>query len=335
MEDVTRKVRSVPQILAMDESAGNSAYMMGVETENGGNSGIDTIMRTLAEKRLIEDRAPTFDGPWMQRIMDARSANGNFLYSTMTPYSPTCGMFALHGNVCSGAVARIGQRTNRLAQFDKKLYLAIYYLGARDLYSDLSSNDGVFDRLKRKIDRDDLYYTWLFNWHGQSSNGVVDWNKNRLWDYLLKEGTLRLMIVVAGVGPHAAGMPEIHLSCPAIPHLASMAAVVTDGRVSFQHDGMAISQIVPEAVDGGPVGAIRTGDWIYLDAGRGELQVVSRAQNQSGYKVLSSKELLNRPDLKKRVHELERRRMDLLPSFRILLDRVSAADSGVSPATKS
>ena len=32
---------------------------MAVETENGGNSGIDTIMRTLAEKRLIEDRAPT------------------------------------------------------------------------------------------------------------------------------------------------------------------------------------------------------------------------------------------------------------------------------------
>jgi dihydroxy-acid dehydratase len=334
MEDVTKKVRTVPQLLAINEAAGNSAYMMGVETENGGNSGIDTIMRTLAEKRLIEDRAPTFDGSWMQRIMDARSANGNFLYSTMTPYSPTCGLYAIHGNMCSGAVARIGQRGNHIGQFDKKLYLAISYLGIKDLYSDLFSGESVFDRLKRKIDRDDLYYTWLFNWHGQSSNGIVDWNKNRLWEYLLKEGTLRLMIVVAGAGPHAAGMPEIQLSCPSIPNLASMAAVVTDGRVSFQHDGMSISHMVPEALDGGPVGAVRTGDWIYLDATRGELQVVSRAQNQSGYKVLSAKELLNRPDLKKRVHELARRRMDFLPSFRILLDRISTADSGVSPATK-
>ena len=59
---------------------------MAVENENGGNSGIDTIMRTLAEKRLIEDRAPTLDGSWMQRIMEARSANGNFVYSTMTPF---------------------------------------------------------------------------------------------------------------------------------------------------------------------------------------------------------------------------------------------------------
>ena len=67
--DFTKKTQKVPQILAMDEAAGNSAYTMAVETENGGNSGIDTIMRTLAEKRLIEDRAPTLDGSWMQRIM--------------------------------------------------------------------------------------------------------------------------------------------------------------------------------------------------------------------------------------------------------------------------
>jgi hypothetical protein len=44
---------------------------MAVEAESGGNSGIDTIMRTLAEKRLIEDRRP-LDGS-MQRIMEARS----------------------------------------------------------------------------------------------------------------------------------------------------------------------------------------------------------------------------------------------------------------------
>src|SRR3989442_4229445 len=88
--DITKKTQKVPQILAIDDAAGNSVYSMAVETENGGNSGIDTIMRTLAEKRLIEDRAPTLDGSWMQRIMEARSANGNFVYSTMTPFSRSC-----------------------------------------------------------------------------------------------------------------------------------------------------------------------------------------------------------------------------------------------------
>src|SRR5438477_5718940 len=108
--DITKKTTKVPQILAIDDAAGNSVYSMAVENENGGNSGIDTIMRTLAEKRLIEDRAPTLDGSWMQRIMEARSANGNFVYSTMTPFLRSCGLSGVHGNACTGAIARVGAR---------------------------------------------------------------------------------------------------------------------------------------------------------------------------------------------------------------------------------
>ena len=109
--------------------------------------------------------------------------------------------------------------------------------------------------------------------------------------------------------------------------------LVTDGRVSFQHDGISIAHVVPEAFDGGGLAAIRTGDWIYLDLSQGEFQVVTHANR--GYKVLGAKELANRPDRKKRINELERRRLDLLPSFRILLDQVSSAESGVSPVIKS
>src|SRR5678809_1228151 len=126
--DLARKARMVPQILGIQEAPGNSVYTMALETENGGNSGIDTIMRTLAEKRLIEDRAPTLDGSWMQRIMEARSANGNFVYSTMTPFLPTCGMLGMHGNMCTAAIARLApQNRNGIVQrFEHKLHLAIY-----------------------------------------------------------------------------------------------------------------------------------------------------------------------------------------------------------------
>jgi dihydroxyacid dehydratase/phosphogluconate dehydratase len=111
-----------------------------------------------------------------------------------------------------------------------------------------------------------------------------------------------------------------------------MCVLVTDGRVAFQHDGISIAHIVPEALDGGGLVAIRTADWIYLDLGNGEFQVVT--QSSRGYKVLGMKELVNRPDCKKRINELQRRRLELLPSFRVLLDQVSSAEAGVSPATK-
>ena len=50
-----------------------------------------------------------------------------------------------------------------------------------------------------------------------------------------------------------------------------------------------------------------------------------------GFRPLSARDLLNRPDRRKRMRELEKQRLDLLPSFRLLLDHVSNAESGVSP----
>ena len=335
--DVTKKTQKVPQILALDDAAGNTVYSMAVETENGGNSGIDTIMRTLAEKRLIEDRAPTLDGSWMQRIMDARSANGNFLYSTMTPFSQTCGLVGMHGNACAAGIARLGSRNRNgnLEKLDRKVYLASYYLGQKELQSDLATADGVLEHLKRKISREDLYYTWALNWRAKSVNGggpdLSQWNKGKLWDYLLGQSLLRIMIVVAGAGPRASGMPELQLALNPSSHpLGSICVLVTDGRVCYQHEGISIAHVVPEAFDGGGLAAIRTGDWIYLDLSQGEFQVVT--QSNRGYKTLGAKDLANRPDRKKRINELERRRHDFLPSFRILLDQISSAEAGVSPS---
>jgi len=142
------------------------------------------------------------------------------------------------------------------------------------------------------------------------------------------------MVVVAGAGPHAAGMPELQLALNASSHpLGSSCILVTDGRVAFQHDGISIAHVVPEAFDGGGLAAIRTGDWIYLDLSHGEFQVVTHSAR--GYKTLAAKELANRPDRKKRMNELERRRLEFLPSFRILLDQVSSAEAGVSPAMRT
>jgi len=339
MDDITKKVNSIPQILAVREASGQSAYMMGVETENGGNSGIDTIMRTLAEKRLIEDRAPTIDGSWMHRIMDARSANGKFVYSTMNPFSATCGLLNVRGNVCTRAVARIGNG-DTLNRLDKKLFLAVHYLGLKDLQAALTSNEGVLHRLKRRISREDLYHTAVFNWCSPVGNGslpgqiplarISQLNKIPLWDFLVTDGYLRVMIIVAGVGPRAAGMPEIPITASLTPGTV----VVTDGRITLQHDGIAISQVVPEAINDGPLAAVRTGDWIYMDLSRKEFHVVARSDKDSGYRILSLKELLSRSDFKKRVQELQRQQLDFIPSVRILMDHVSAADSGVSPAEK-
>ena len=104
--------------------------------------------------------------------------------------------------------------------------------------------------------------------------------------------------------------------------------------MSFAHEGISIAHLVPEALDGGPLGSVRTGDWIFLDLSRGDLEVVQELKSHKGFRPIHSRELLNRPDRRKRIHELQRQRLDLLPSIRLLLDHVSTAEAGVSPLTK-
>jgi dihydroxyacid dehydratase/phosphogluconate dehydratase len=103
--------------------------------------------------------------------------------------------------------------------------------------------------------------------------------------------------------------------------------------VSYHNEGISIAHVVPEALDGGGLASIRTGDWIYLDLKQGHFQVVTHSNR--GYRVLAPNELTNRSDRKKHLNEIQRRRQELLPSFRILLEQVSSAEAGVSPVVKN
>ena len=145
-------------------------------------------------------------------------------------------------------------------------------------------------------------------------------------------------VIVRFQGPRANGMPEMYFATAIIaadPALAHTTAIVTDGRFSGAAKGPAVGHVTPEALDGGGLAAIRTADWIYLDLSKGEFQVVAQTNRHRGYKALQPRELTNRPDRKKRINELERRRHEFLPSFRVILDQISSAETGVSPTAKA
>jgi dihydroxyacid dehydratase/phosphogluconate dehydratase len=292
-------------------------------------------MRTLSEKRFIDDRAATLDGSWMHRIVDARSANGNYFHSTMTPTSPNSGLVRLHGNVGSEALARSGGPVS-LAAFDQKIYLADFFLGREELAEAMGRLKGPIERLRKKVTRDDLYRTFRLNWADRAgSNGSMTeasgWDKKRLWDYLVGEGLLRVMLFVGGEGPRASGMPEVHW--PLRSELTDIAVLATDGRLGIGEHHLSIGHIVPEVFDAGPAASVRTGDWVYLNLKKGDFQIVAASRTAPGFKVVSDRELRRRPENRKRILELERRRSAFLPSVRAVLDSVSTAADGVSPAS--
>lgn len=83
--------------------------------------------------------------------------------------------------------------------------------------------------------------------------------------------------VVRFQGPKANGMPELHSLSPSLGVLQDRGrkvALVTDGRMSGASGKTpAAIHLTPEAVDGGPIGRIRTGDIVSLDAEHGVLEV--------------------------------------------------------------
>ncbi|NBD21834.1 phosphogluconate dehydratase [Aquabacterium fontiphilum] len=84
--------------------------------------------------------------------------------------------------------------------------------------------------------------------------------------------------VVRGQGPQANGMPELHALTPPLANLQDQGfrvALVTDGRMSGASGKVpAAIHVTPECVTGGPLGKVRTGDLIRLDAEQGTLQAL-------------------------------------------------------------
>ncbi|MDI4631492.1 phosphogluconate dehydratase [Pelomonas sp. V22] len=84
-----------------------------------------------------------------------------------------------------------------------------------------------------------------------------------------------VVVVVRFQGPQANGMPELHKLTPPLAVLQGKGfkvALVTDGRMSGASGKVpAAIHVSPEALAGGPLGKLRDGDLVRLDATTGEL----------------------------------------------------------------
>jgi dihydroxy-acid dehydratase len=83
------------------------------------------------------------------------------------------------------------------------------------------------------------------------------------------------VVVLRGVGPIAAGMPELLVASAAlaVPELDGKVAFISDGRVSGVSHGVMGIHCSPEAVVGGPIAAIQDGDEIEFDLLKGSIHL--------------------------------------------------------------
>lgn len=139
--------------------------------------------------------------------------------------------------------------------------------------------------------------------------------------HAFKRGELErdFVAVLPWQGPASCGMPELHKLTPTLTVLQDRGfhvALVTDGRMSGASGKVpAAIHVCPEALRGGAIGRVRTGDLVRVDAPAGVLEVLVPADEWQAREAA-------RPDLSANRHGVGR---DLFAAFRC---NVSTAESG-------
>jgi dihydroxyacid dehydratase/phosphogluconate dehydratase len=171
-------------------------------------------------------------------------------------------------------------------------------------------------------------------------NGLERLGKDPLFDQLVRERKIRILVVIAGEGPLAHGMPEMFYPAEYLNRdllLRYIAVLFTDGRYSGATYGPCIGHCSPEALIGGGIGAIETGDLVYLNFDRSEINLLDRKRLLSKKEIkfpfirVNEKEILSRPWIKRRIKEIERKRKELTPWARGFLDGLLPTEFGVGP----
>ena len=118
------------------------------------------------------------------------------------------------------------------------------------------------------------------HWRVEAPAIVID-HQDALVD-MHKAGELErdCVVVLRFQGPRANGMPELHKLTPILGTLQDRGfkvAMVTDGRLSGASGKFPSAiHMYPEALEGGPISRIQTGDMVCLDAHEGTVNVITK-----------------------------------------------------------
>lgn len=323
-----------PFLIDINPAKDKSFFTLAVEKQAGAHSGLDSTAKHLLATGLLED-APTLEGPWSERLADARDANDRILYKTAL--RPTSGIAEVRGNFTESAVfKRGGMSPEVIAQFDRKVFVVVFYLGESEAQSDLLRGR-VLPRLQGTLSAADVRRLACANFGDAAGvlDGVAD---TAVLDHAALEKLLRVLVVIAGEGPKANGIPEMFYPSEYLnrdPVMRHVAALITDGRYSGATYGPCIGHASPEAFEGGGIGALRTGDLVYMDTSARRIDVLDKARsfpNGSFEPVgLELRELGSRPEVAERLAWMRRRRRDIPATIRLLLDGTTTCREGITP----
>jgi dihydroxyacid dehydratase/phosphogluconate dehydratase len=253
---------------------------------------METLFYELMQNGVPMDvDAPTVTGTtWRQRLADKERLSAKHVTDNpiilSSPRRPFSGVDVLTGNFFESAVVKIsGMTTSQLDEFDKKVAFVLYYENEDAANRGLLDSE-LFENIKKeryfihenlvavlKHNAPEYYPRWK------------DLDYESLFNRMVEKGVLKIAVVISGQGPVAFGMPEMFTPMQHINanhSLKRLATLISDGRYSGVTYGAAIGHMTPEALQGGGILYLKTGDLLYLNLREREIQFLDETAFRNG-----------------------------------------------------
>lgn len=327
-----RDVHKVPDIFAHSLTENRDTFVLAQQALKGQNRGMESLYTVLRDLGVPMDLdAPTImGGTWNDRIADIDTPVSPDLPQEQsvirtTPIRDISGTDVLRGNFFSKCVLKVaGMATEQYKRFNGRVFLVRYYeneeqcnreLQTPDLTQTLGKLDGITPELCEA----------LRTVNGGTATDI---------EGMVREGTLAFVLMIAGQGPKAFGMPEMFSPSQNLRHhgiLEKTSILMTDGRYSGVTKGACVGHVTPEAYEGGGIGALKDGDLLWVRLEEHRIDLIDRAAFLAGeMKPLAEAPVAERAELiQERRAKMEKRQLQVAACS--VLDYVTNAERGVVP----
>lgn len=285
LHDVERISKSapIPDIYDYSLTQGRDVFALAQQCCAGQIRGMETVFYEMSRNHVPLDLdAPTVTGQtWRQRLSDTTNLSADGVKENKvilsTPRRAISGTDVLRANWFESAVVKIsGLPDDLLQKFDDKIGFVLYFEHEQE------ANDALVDhallekfRAMPGVTTDVLRKMYEYN-SGQSAAEIAD---DQLFDHMIKTHTLRIAMVISGQGPEAFGMPEMAVPSFRINYhrlLRQLVSLITDGRYSGTNFGVSVGHVAPEAIHGGGILYLQTGDLLHMQFRAGRIDLLDR-----------------------------------------------------------
>jgi dihydroxyacid dehydratase/phosphogluconate dehydratase len=328
-----REAHHVPDIFAHSLTEGRDTWVLAQQAQEGLHRGMESIYKVLVNLGVPMDLdAPTVAGlSWRERIADLAEPVSPALPQErsvirIAPVRDISGTDILRGNFFSSCTLKVaGMATGQVRRFDGRVFVVRYFEDEAACNHELQSNDLV-GTLCASLDLPPRLLAALCRVNGGDPGDSLQ--------KMVQQGTIAFAFVIAGQGPKAFGMPEMFSPSANLRHhgvLERTSMLITDGRYSGVSKGACVGHVTPEAHEGGGIGALVSGDllWVRLSGRRIDFVDIDafldgRLEPAGGVPAAARSALV----IERRARTEARKRQVAASSW---LDQVSSAEYGVVP----